>query len=59
MLVQDVEIKRVLPALGLIVELPTEPSPTPGFVHISNVSDAKVEKLGKVSLLLMVCAGAT
>ncbi|KAK9823324.1 hypothetical protein WJX72_001906 [[Myrmecia] bisecta] len=44
---QEAVVRRVDGGLGLLLELPTIPAPSPGFVHISNVSDAKVEKLDK------------
>lgn len=39
---------RIDEGLGLVLELPTEPAPTPGFVHISNAGDKKVDKLQQV-----------
>lgn len=47
-LVQDAVVKRVDEGLGLVLEVPTEPTPSPGFVHISNVADAKIDKLQQV-----------
>ena len=45
---QDLVIRRIDEGLGLILEVPSEPATTPGFVHISNVKDAKVDKLQRV-----------
>ncbi len=46
--VQDLVVKRIDEGLGLILEVPSEPAATPGFVHISNVRDTKVDKLQQV-----------
>lgn len=42
-------VRRVDPSLGLLLELPSEKGaePTAGYVHVSNVSDDKIEKLEK------------
>ncbi|KAL0048743.1 hypothetical protein WJX82_009925 [Trebouxia sp. C0006] len=42
---EDLVVKRIDEGLGLILEVPSEPAVTPGFVHISNVGDTKVDKL--------------
>lgn len=47
---QDLVVKRIDEGLGLILEVPSEPAVTPGFVHISNVGDTKVDKLQQVGL---------
>ena len=47
---QDLVVKRIDEGLGLILEVPSEPAVTPGFVHISNVGDTKVDKLQQVHL---------
>ena len=49
---QDMVVKRIDEGLGLILEVPSEPAVTPGFVHISNVGDTKVDKLQQVGLRL-------
>ena len=44
-------VRRVDEGLGLLLELPPHggaPALTPGFAHISNLSEDKVEELGKV-----------
>ena len=48
MSVQDVVVKRIDEGLGLVLEVPSEPAVSPGFVHISNVADAKTDKLQQV-----------
>ncbi|CAM6099604.1 unnamed protein product [Calypogeia fissa] len=40
-------VRRVDPTLGLLLELPSKPTPTAGYVHISNASDEHIEKLEK------------
>ena len=45
---QDIVVKRVDEGLGLALEVPSEPAVSPGFVHISNVADAKTDKLQQV-----------
>jgi len=47
-IMQDLVVKRIDEGLGLILEVPSEPAVTPGFVHISNVGDTKVDKLQQV-----------
>jgi hypothetical protein len=37
-------VKRVDPALGLLLELPASPAPAPAFAHVSNLSDERVDK---------------
>lgn len=49
---QDLVVKRIDEGLGLILEVPLEPAVTPGFVHISNVGDTKIDKLQQVGLEL-------
>ncbi len=51
-IMQDLVVKRIDEGLGLILEVPSEPAVTPGFVHISNVGDTKVDKLQQVGLIL-------
>lgn len=53
--VQDLVVKRIDEGLGLLLEVPSEPAPTPGFVHISNAGEAKVEKLQQVQRSLAGC----
>ncbi len=52
LIMQDLVVKRIDEGLGLILEVPSEPAVTPGFVHISNVGDTKVNKLQQVGLRL-------
>lgn len=46
--VQDAVVKRIDEGLGLILEVPSEPTASLGFVHISNVADTKLDKLQRV-----------
>ena len=47
-------VRRIDEGLGLLLEVPSEPAPTPGFVHISNAGEAKIDKLQQVPELLTV-----
>ena len=47
-LLQDIVVKRIDEGLGLVLEVPSEPTASPGFVHISNTADTKVDKLQQV-----------
>ncbi|KAL2653093.1 hypothetical protein R1flu_021221 [Riccia fluitans] len=40
-------VRRVDPTLGLLIELPSKPSPSAAYVHISNASDGHIDKLEK------------
>lgn len=42
------EVRRIDDGLGVMLDLPTAPTPLPGFAHISNIRDEKVVKLNKV-----------
>ena len=46
--VQDLVVTRIDEGIGLVLEVPSEPAATPGFVHISNAGDTKVDKLQQV-----------
>ena len=48
MVVQDCLVTRIDEGLGLVLELPTEPAVSAGFVHISNAGDSKIDKLQQV-----------
>ena len=48
LLLQEAVVRRVCPNLGLMLELPMEPSPRAGFAHVSNILDSKSDKLEKV-----------
>lgn len=48
MVVQDCLVTRIDEELGLVLELPTEPAVSAGFVHISNAGDSKIDKLQQV-----------
>lgn len=50
LLLQGNVVTRIDEGLGLVLELPTEPALTPGFVHISNAGDNKIDKLQQVCL---------
>jgi rRNA biogenesis protein RRP5 len=41
-------VRRVDPALGLLLELPSQPVPAPAFAHVSNLGDARVERPEKL-----------
>ena len=41
-------VKRIDEGLGLVLELPSEPTVSPGFMHISNIADTKIDKLQQV-----------
>ena len=41
-------MKRIDEGLGLVLEVPSEPTASPGFVHISNIADTKIDKLQQV-----------
>ena len=41
-------VKRIDEGLGLVLEVPSEPTTSPGFVHISNTADTTVDKLQQV-----------
>ncbi|KAL3684900.1 hypothetical protein R1sor_002922 [Riccia sorocarpa] len=43
----DAVVRRVDQTLGLLIELPSKPSPSAAYVHISNVSDGHIDKLEK------------
>lgn len=45
---QDIVVKRIDEGLGLVLEVPSEPTVSPGFVHISNIADSKIDKLQQV-----------
>lgn len=45
---QDLVVTRIDEGIGLVLEVPSEPAATPGFVHISNAGDSKVDKLQQV-----------
>ena len=45
---QDIVVKRIDEGLGLVLQVPSEPTVSPGFVHISNIADTKVDKLQQV-----------
>ena len=53
-MLQDIVVMRIDEGLGLVLEVPTEPAVSPGFVHISNVADSKTEQLQKVQQHLYV-----
>jgi hypothetical protein len=37
-------VRRVDPALGLLLQLPMEPLPAAAFAHVSNLSDGRLER---------------
>jgi len=41
-------VRSIDPALGLLLELPSEPVPAPAFAHVSNLADARVARPEKV-----------
>ncbi|GBF92560.1 hypothetical protein Rsub_05174 [Raphidocelis subcapitata] len=41
-------VRRVDPALGLLLQLPTSPSPAAAFAHVSNLADGRTERPEKV-----------
>lgn len=41
-------VRRVDPALGLLLELPASPSPCAAFAHVSNLADGRTERPEKV-----------
>lgn len=44
----DAVIKRIDPGLGLLLQLPLQPTPGAAFAHVSNISDGdRVDKLEK------------
>lgn len=52
---QDIVVKRIDEGLGLVLEVPSEPTVSPGFVHISNIADTKVDKLQQVRRYDNIC----
>ena len=55
MVVQDCVVTRIDEGLGLVLEMPTEPAVTAGFVHISNAGDTKIDKLQQVCCAVFAC----
>jgi hypothetical protein len=37
-------VRRVDPVLGLLLELPMDPTPAAAFAHVSNLADGRVDK---------------
>lgn len=52
---QDIVVKRIDEGLGLVLEVPSEPTVSPGFVHISNIADTKIDKLQQVRQCDDIC----